>query len=151
MSVYELGDLRDLVEAPKLTLPIGGKKFVIDPCSGETWLKLQAFAEFLEGKREVGVESALSDTELYSLALGEKVYAQIIRHATGPEIQKAGMTAFFWQTGNGATAEAYWNSGGKAPKPRRSRSTSTSTGAASTSRKPASGSGTRSRRPSSGS
>lgn len=114
-----LQDLRDFLDAPKLTLPIGGREYVVTPATAQTWLRLQALAEDAE-KAAKGDPEALKrandtrDVELYRMALGP-VFDEMLPHVTGTELQKAGLTAWFWQCGQQALAEASWNSGGKAP------------------------------------
>lgn len=141
-----LEDLDSIVpNDPDLKLPIGGRTYVVTECSGEAWLRLVRYGDALreqaDGKKPV--DGLLGDLELCRLALGS-VYDEMLPHVPPSKLKIAGFTAWFWQIGNPAAAEAYWGSGGKAQT--RRRSTSTSTAAASGTQRRANGSGTTSRR-----
>lgn len=135
-----LNDLRESLTTPHLDLPIGGKKYVVHPVNADAWLRLVSHADSIEAGDGGTIKN---DIELCRLALGA-TFDQMVENVTGPELNIAGVTAWFWQIGNPAAAEAFWQSRGKAP--RRRRSTSTSTAAASGTRRRASGSGTSTRR-----
>lgn len=154
-----LDDLRDVLDQPTLTLPIGGKQYDVKPCSAKTWMRLQAYraavtavkqaAEAKEKPKPADVKaSTISEPVLFGMSLGD-VYQQMINSddVTPPELFQAGMTALLWQTGDGELAEVYWRSGGKVPAPEAEPNepptvTPTPTGEATTTRKRASASGT---------
>lgn len=83
------------------------------------------------------------------LCLSRPVREQMIEDGAGlREVEVAGMTAFLFHTVNdeGKAAEAYWTSGGKAPKPNRSQrrtATRTRQDGDGTTKRPASRTGTK--------
>lgn len=141
-------DLRGMLGAPKLKLPIGGRTYVVEPATAETWLKLQEVnaraTAVISGKGDEGED--ISEPELYRLALGD-AFDHMVKGVSGAELKHAGITAYYWQLGQDSVAEAVWADVGKAekPTPKRSRSTSTSTGAATTTKRRASTSSTTTR------
>jgi hypothetical protein len=146
-----LEDLRGFLDAPKLTLPIGGKNYIVEPVTAETWLKLVHFSELVASnadKPEATTDeiAQMSEIDLFKLCLGTTfdVLAKVVNRN---ELRTAGLTAFYWQLGREDVAESMWRLEGKAtaPKAAPKRSTRTTTAAASTTRKRASTSGTRSR------
>ncbi|MDQ1738106.1 MAG: hypothetical protein QOH56_4357 [Pseudonocardiales bacterium] len=159
-----LADLREFIDSPKLTLPIGGRSYNVGPVTAQVWLRLQEIqaraAKVIEDAAKLSDDPdavlAASDTEideiseldLIKLALGDAFDVMVRGGVTGPELKHAGVTAYYWQLGQESVAEAIWISAGKATAPRRAPRTSirTSTGAATTTRKRASGSGTSSRK-----
>jgi hypothetical protein len=149
--VAELEDLRDFLDAPKLTLPIGGRRYVVEPATAEVWLRLQAVAADAEaaakGDGEALARSGrVSDLDVYRLALGP-AFDEMLPKVSKTELGQAGMTAWFWQLGQQELAETYWRSGGKASPP--PRKTTTSTGGRVARSRTASPSTTRPRRKSS--
>lgn len=142
-----LDDLRDFLEQPTLTLPIGGKQYVIHPVTAKVWLELQAILEDAgKGKQTI------PDIDLYRKCLGGDVLDAMIENGvTGPELRQAGVTANLWQLNQQELAEAFWRSGGKAPTPQGEQSdqpqtaTPTRTAGATTTRKRASRSTTTTR------
>lgn len=128
-----LTDLRDMLTAPTLTLPIGGQAFVVQECPAETWLRLQEVNDRATAKvTEDGDTSAtledvgggMSETEMVKLALGD-TYQQMIAGGVRPsELRHAGITAYYWQLGNESVAAAMWESAGKAPAPTKTAPTS---------------------------
>lgn len=152
-----LSDLREMLDAPVLKLPIGGKTYAVQAADAETWLRLQDIhnrsADLVAGRpasasRSADAVTGLSEIDMYRLALGDVFDKLVVAKVSGPELKHAGLTAYFWQIGEQDVAEAMWESAGKAParpRSRRGSTTSTSTGAATTTRRRASGSGTNSR------
>ncbi|HJQ00079.1 MAG TPA: hypothetical protein VJ851_00635 [Jatrophihabitans sp.] len=153
-----LSDLREMLDAPVLKLPIGGKTYTVAAADAETWLRLQDIhnrsADLVAGRpaaasRNADAVTGLTEIDMYRLALGPTFDQLVAAKISGPELKHAGLTAYFWQIGEEKVAELMWESAGKAQPARRrsSRSTtSTSTGAATTTRRRVSGSGTNSRR-----
>lgn len=142
-----LNDLRTFLDQPTLTLPVGGKKYTVQPCRADVWLRLQEIARRAE---DDPTAEATPDTELFKLALGDDLYTKLLPLVTGPELRHIGTTAYLWQLGNHEFAARFWASGGKAstpaPKtPTRTRR-ATHTGEGTTTRRPASGSGTSTRK-----
>lgn len=117
-------DLRELVDAQPLKLPIGGKVYVVEPCSAEVWLKLQTIGERMdeitqakkEGK-EVDTSIGTKPVDLFRMTLGGTFDKMVKDGVRGDELSTAGYTAFFWQIGNEAMAEATWKLAGKALTP----------------------------------
>jgi hypothetical protein len=138
-------NLRTFLDQPVLTLPVDDEHtYVVKPCTGDTWLRLQRFA--------LG-EEKIPDMDLYRLTLGDTVLDAMLPELTGPELRHVGMTSYLWQLGRTEVAEEYWRSGGKAesaetPTPTRTPRT-TRSAAASTTRRRASGKTTSTRRKSS--
>lgn len=143
-----LTDLRDMLDAPTLKLPIGGKTYVVQACTADAWLRLQeindritAKAKTSEDGTDVATATGVSELEMFKMALGDTFAEMITGQVTAVELKHAGVTAYYWQLGNEAVAEAMWQSAGKAPapsKPARQSSTRTSTAGATTTRKRAS-------------
>lgn len=161
----ELEDLRDLLDAPELTLPIGGRRYVVTAATAANWLQFQsinaaatrvaaakAAAETAAAAGEPVPEvdtsglSQLSDLELAELALGDTYKQMLAGGVTIAELQHAGVTAYFWHLGEPTLATKYWESaGGKAeaaPTTPPKKSTSTSTATANTTPTKAAGSST---------
>ncbi|TSI11972.1 hypothetical protein [Brevibacterium aurantiacum] len=159
-------DATEALEEP-LVLPLRGankklKDYKIEPVDAADGIKLQELMtdiQALARRQQAGQEVTEADAaklgdkdslaELEEKSLGREVRDQMIRDGVKlRSIQVAGMTAFYWQTlqDEGATAEAYWKSGGKAPKPNRAQrrtATRTQQGAATTTKKRASATGTK--------
>lgn len=151
-----LSDLRESLDAPVLTLPIGGKTYIVKACSAAVWLQLQEIndrtAKALEAAKAAGedgesVDSGVSELDLMKMSLGA-TYDTMVNSGdvTMPEMKHAGITAYYWQLGQRTVAEAVWESVGKAPAPTTKApaksSTRTSTASATTTRRRASTSGT---------
>lgn len=138
-----LDDLRSFLDQPTLTLPVGGKKYTVQPCKADVWLRLQEIARRAE---DDPTAERTPDTELFRLALGDELFGKLLPLVTGPELRHIGTTAYLWQLGNQELAARFWAGGGKASTsesatPTRTRRT-THTGAANTTRRRASGTGT---------
>ena len=138
-----LADLRTFLDQPVLTLPVDGKKYTVQPCKADVWLRLQEIARRAEQPDAETVE----DVELFKLALGD-LYGTLLPLVTGPELTRIGTTAYLWQLGHNDLAAEFWRSGGKAPEPSTGKPSrkKTPTAAATTTRRRASGSGTTTRR-----
>lgn len=159
-------DATEALEEP-LVLPLRGtdgklKDYKIEPVTAADGIMLQEFMADIQAmarKQQAGQEVTEEDAakfgaedslaQLEEKSLGKGVREQMVKDGVRlRSIQVAGMTAFYWQTlqDNGETAEAYWKSGGKAPKPNRAQrrtATRTQQGAATTTQKRASQTGTK--------
>lgn len=144
-----LEDLRELLDEPTLTLPIGGKKYVVKEASGERYLRIQRLGAALDtsptADKDVAAEfNRLSEVDFGRLALGD-VFDQLIKaDVTGSQIERATMAAFFWHIGQSAeTVAAAWQGKGLAgpSSPPRKAARTTRGAAATTTRRRASGSG----------
>jgi len=142
-----LDDLRDFLDQPTLTLPVGGREYVVKPCLARVFLRLQEASAAAASGDTSG--ERIPDTELFRLSLGDELFEELADALTGPELVHVGTTAYMWQLGRSEIAEVYWASGGKAltasetptPTPQ-----ATHTGEATTTRRRASGSGTSTRK-----
>lgn len=128
----ELEELSGLVEPRTLKIPVKGVTYTVNEVDGATWLLIQKILK-------TGDQGERSNEDVYRIALGD-VFDQIAANVSGSELDLAGTTALFWQSGNEELAAAYWRSGGKAPTPE--ESTGTSTGAAPSTSTPGSSSST---------
>ncbi|WP_181276009.1 DUF7426 family protein [Brevibacterium oceani] len=154
-------DAHESLEEP-LELPIRGKVYEIPPVDAADGIRLQSFMADLQDmarKQQGGDEITEDDAvkfggtdsleELEEASLTKPVRDQMFADGVPLRvIQVAGMTAFYWQTiqDGGETAKAYWESGGKAPKPNRAQrrtATRTQQGGATTTRKQGSRTGTK--------
>lgn len=153
-------DAHESLEEP-LTLPIRGKDYEIPPVDAADGIRLQEFMADIQSmarKQQAGenveedaVKFGAEDSldELEEISLTKPVRDQMFADGVPLRIVKvAGMTAFYWQTiqDGGETAKAYWESGGKAPKPNRAQrrtATQTRQAAATTTRKQGSRTGTK--------
>lgn len=153
-------DAHESLEEP-LELPIRGKVYEIPPVGAADGIRLQEFMADIQDmarKRQAG-ELTDDDTEkfgsndsldeLEEVSLTKDVREQMFADGVPLRIVKvAGMTAFYWQAiqDGGETAKAYWESGGKAPRPNRAQrrtATQTRQGAATTTKKQGSRTGTK--------
>lgn len=140
-------DLRTFLDQPTLDLKIGRKTYTVQPVKAAVWLRIQEAAN-RAGQADV---EPIADHDLFRMVLGADVYDAMLNDLTGPELRRAGMTAYLWQLGQESIAEQFWISGGKAVSPAtptRTRRT-TPTGAAASTRRRASGTGTSTRKKSS--
>lgn len=158
-------DATEALEEP-LVLPLRGKNrklkdYKIHPVDAADGIVLQDFMADIQevvrrqqaGEKVDGSEASFGADDdlarLEEMCLGKDVRDQMIKDGVKHRsIQVAGMTAFYWQTlqDNGATAEAYWKSGGKAQRPNRAQrrtGTQTRQGGATTTQKRASATGTK--------
>lgn len=148
-----LQDLREFLDQPVLRMPIGGRIFEVQPVSAREWLRLQEVQQSVlsaDPESAVSDASRMTEVELYKLVLGD-AYEELLDNVSRPELEKAALTAYYWQLGRNDIAESFWSLGGKAEAPTPARAprkstTRTSTGAANTTRKRASTSGTTSRK-----
>lgn len=140
MPATELSDLGDALDLPCLRIPLRGKNYIVLPCSGRAWLKLQeinnrATAVLAEqGDPDAEVDTGVTEVEMFQLALGA-TYDELMAEVSMPEVKHAAMTAYYWQLGNEELAVALWESPmGKArpAAPARRRATGSSTRSART-------------------
>jgi hypothetical protein len=115
-----------------LTLPVKGvdgttRRFVIASPPGEDGLRVQnivTLATRLFHGGEAVDTTVLNDDEeidLFRLALGGEVYADLCAFAPWSRVRHAAMTAVFWVVSGRQAAERYWKAGrtGEAPAPNR--------------------------------
>ena len=149
-----------------LTLPMSSGEYTIPAIDAKTGLILKERMAAFEGaarrisagedaeavNAEIVKEHGITVEELQNLgemSLGKELRDQMLDDGiTFRELELAEMTAFLFHTvsDSGEAAEAYWKSGGKAPKPNRAQrrtATQTQQGAATTTKKPASQTGTK--------
>jgi hypothetical protein len=140
-------DLDELID-DTLKLPVSGVTYLVP---GPDALTALWCLRLSENTLRAGVEGAsvvLDDDDertMYQRTLGP-VYDQMM--AAGVSLAKiafCGQTAFIWITNGIVAAEAYWETGGKAPTPNRAARRSTSTDGASATRTRVSTNGTKSR------
>ncbi|MBM7767361.1 DUF7426 family protein [Glutamicibacter nicotianae] len=143
------------------SLPVRGKTYLIPHASAHVALRFQRFLDIAQRAHEAqenDQEVRLSDDD--KLVLTDAQENDIIVQTLGPELHETltrdeGLAyehvklmayySLFHAVFGADKAEAYWNSGGKAPAPNRAErrtATRTRTGGASTTRKPASRNGT---------
>jgi hypothetical protein len=141
-----------------LSLPVGGKVYVVPPATAEFGLYCQRLlsrgAITMAGGEVAGPPPKMhfdddEEIDIYKLALGETLYKELLSDGVSwPRVQLIGQTAIVWIGANIAAAEQYWAGGGRpeasAPTNRAARRSTGSAGASKT-RRPASTSGTRSR------
>lgn len=144
-----------------LSLPVGGKTYVIAGPDAETGLFCQRLMTAgVAASAGLPTPASMPDlkmdddaeTAFYRRILGD-VYDQLVADGVSwPKIQIVAQTAFFWIASGKEMAEAFWRSGGD-PKassasaaPNRASRRSTSTAAARTTKPRASTSGTKSPR-----
>lgn len=159
------GEFRDLDEFldDRLSLPIRGRVYVVEPVDAATGLRFQAMlaagVTIAAGGRltDKDLDPVLDDQgerNLYEQALGAAYQQMLDDGVSWPRITLAGITAFLFAAAGTELAQAYWESGGQsmgeavAPNRagRRAATRSTSTGGASTTQQRASTSGTRSKK-----
>lgn len=149
-----------------LTLPMSSGEYTIPAIDAKTGLILKERMAAFEGaarrinagedaetvNAEIVKEHGITVEELQNLgemSLGKELRDQMLDDGiTFRELELAEMTAFLFHTvsDSGEAAEAYWKSGGKAPKPNRAQrrtETQTQQGAGTTTKKPASQTGTK--------
>lgn len=149
-----------------LTLPMSSGEYTIPAIDAKTGLILKERMAAFEGaarrinagedaetvNAEIVKEHGITVEELQNLgemSLGKELRDQMLDDGiTFRELELAEMTAFLFHTvsDSGEAAEAYWKSGGKAPKPNRAQrrtETQTRQGGATTIQKPASQTGTK--------
>jgi hypothetical protein len=114
-------DLRELLDADPLPLPIGGTVYMVQPCSADDWLWLHARGERIDKLMAKGDLTAVaegddgtSEVDLYRRTLGSTFDQMLAGGVNSKELLVAGWTAFFWQLGNLEYAEAIWANAGKA-------------------------------------
>ncbi|WP_181034118.1 hypothetical protein [Arthrobacter sp. GMC3] len=147
-------DLRETLDST-LSLPIGGKEYVIPPINAEVGLRMQDIMNVAakaaqakkDGKEYVMTErdeELLSDDEeisIYRDAIGEAWDEMTEDGVTWEEMKLCALTAIFHATQGPEFAEEYFNSGGKVQAPNREArrmATRTRTAAATTTKNPAS-------------
>ncbi|TDD90772.1 DUF7426 family protein [Actinomadura rubrisoli] len=152
MAFTELDEFFD----DTITLPIGGKPYIIDGVSGEDGLWAQRLVDAIErAKKEEDVDvGKLDDGDerlLYQRMLGDTFDEMLSDKVKWAKIGHAAMTVFFWTTQNKTVAEQYWQAGGDPealgsaePTPNRA-SRRASAAAARSTRSPAPTNGTRAR------
>lgn len=141
-------------------LPLRGKTYTVPHASAHVALRFQRFIEIAaraKEAKETGAEVTISDEDrlvlsdaqerdLITQALGDDLYAELVEEGlTYEHLKMFGFYSLFHAVFGPEKAEAYWNSGGKAPAPNRAArrtATRTRTGAATTTRKRASRTGT---------
>lgn len=149
-----------------LTLPLSSGEYTIPAISAKDGLilkELNATFEDIARRVQAGEDQTavteevvkargldLDDLEkMEEMCLSKAVRDQMIEDGAGlREVEVAGMTAFLFHTVNddGKAAEAYWASGGKAPKANRAQrrtETQTRQGGDTTTRKQVSATGTK--------
>lgn len=138
-----------------LTLPVGGKNYVIEPVDAVLGLRLQRILEVTEDAQndnadEEDIKGMVSDAEeldLYPDVLGD-VYQQLLDDGVSfTRLRLVAVTAILWNVHGEEIAAEYWAAGGKAPEPNRAqrRAKKTPTGGASSTKRQGSGSGTSTR------
>lgn len=147
-----LGELFDNT----LTLPTGGREYVIPSPSAEDGLRVQKITTLAARLQSGGeaVDTTLLDDEeevdLFQLCLGP-VYDELLADGVDwAQLRHFGLTAMFWIVSDVETAEKYWRSKGDpsqlAPNRETRRAKKSGSGAASKTRSRGSSSGTNARR-----
>lgn len=141
-------DLSEVLDAG-LSLPIGGKTYLVPPVDAETGLRLQRLAELAaqaakavqtgEGLEEIVVDDD-QEVDLYRDALGPAYEQMVADRVPWPALKIAGVTAWLDAAVDRQTAEAYWNAAGDPERLAGNRTTRRA--AARSTRRPASGNGT---------
>lgn len=166
----KFADLDEFLES-SLTLPVGGRMYVIESPDAELGLWCQRLytlaLQIQQGETPSPIPplKALPDDPDQTPITAESNASvpqdeRLFRRLLGPvwdqlhadrvpwhKIKMVAETAVFWVGAGLELAEAYWNSGGnpEALSPNRKARRSTNTGGANTTKKPASGNGTKSR------
>ena len=146
----ELDDFLD----DSLTLPMGGKEYVVPAVPGRDGLWAQRVLEEVERAKKEGDADAgkLDDGDerlLYQRMLGPTFDEMLADGVTWQRISHAAMTVFFWTISSRDTAVKYWRAGGDPERLRPAgnrRSRRASEAAERTTRKQGSGSGTKARK-----
>ena len=150
-------DLRETL-APGLSLPIGGKTYLIKPISAEVGLRMQDLmsvaakvakaqkdkTEYTPTEGDTVILTDAAEADLFKEALGDS-WDEMLTDLSFEELKLCALTVIFHATQGADFAEMYWNAGGKAPAPNRAErrtATRTRTGAASTTKTQASRNGT---------
>jgi hypothetical protein len=116
-------DLRKLLDSKPLVLPIGAKKYTIEHCNAEDWLRLQEISNRLDEinraiqndeLEKLSDATGITSTEVFRLGLGDAFDKMVKDGIRGDELAVAGWTAYFWQLGNEKMAEFTWQNAGKA-------------------------------------
>lgn len=151
----EFGELDEFLD-DSITLPIGGRDYVIPSVPGKDGLWAQRLLEEVDRAKKAGDADAgkLDDGDermLYQRMLGPVFDEMLADDVKWQRISHAAMTVFFWTTSSRETAVKYWKAGGS---PERLRSAGSpnrasrraSAAAARTTQKRASTSGTKARK-----
>ncbi|MFD7508119.1 hypothetical protein ACFV5N_02045 [Streptomyces sp. NPDC059853] len=133
-----------------ITLPIGGRTYVIPAPSAEVGLRVQAMVQAAAIAADGGRvrDQVLDDSaehDHYRDVLGTAYEQMLDDGVNWPALKHAALTAMVWITQDRATAERFWASGGdpKAGAPNRAaRRQQDRSGGASTTRSAGSTSGT---------
>lgn len=149
-----LKDLRAALDGT-LKLPIGGTTYEVQPISAAAGLRFQdlmgiaqkakqaqdAGEDYSPDQDDVEVMNDQQENDLYRDALGDTYDLMVEDGVAFAELKLAALFVTFHAVYGEEFAEAYWNAGGKAPRPNRAArrtATRTRTGAATTTKRPAS-------------
>ncbi|MFB7900205.1 hypothetical protein ACFC1B_28240 [Streptomyces xiamenensis] len=145
MSFQALDDFLD----ESITLPIGGRTYVIPAPSAEVGLRVQAMVQAAAAAADGGrirdeVLSDAAERDHYRDVLGTAYEQMLTDGVNWPALKHAALTAMVWITQDRATAEKFWASGGdpKAGAPNRAARRQDRSGGANSTRSQGSTSGT---------
>lgn len=119
----DLGAVEDYLQPDTFDFTLRGHQFSVAQCDAETGLRLQVIAAkaaeaFQDPTKDIGDATSTTSEDLYRLSLGDVYPALLALKPTLAELERVGVTAFWWQLGSDDVAEATFTGGsGKAPVP----------------------------------